>query len=169
MAATGEKYTAAYRALLDAAARAPLPPGRPILPRIAAEYATTPAKPVNVRLHLREQLDLNLDEAELAEYVAADEGGRLNLIQDWLLDRIDDLIVDEELIRGHEVVYEDQLADEDARSEANYLGITPDQYLWLSDRLTNEEFSVLSDEDMRRLLATEYIDFPGSPSVGSDR
>ena len=168
MAATGEKYTAAYRALLNAAARAALPPGHPILPRIAAGYATTPAKPVNVRLHLWEQLDLNLDDAELAEFVAADEDDRLGLIRDWLLDRIDYLI-DEELIREHEVVYEDQLADEHARSEANYLGITPDQYLWLSDRLTDEEFDNLSDEDMRHLLATEYTEFTASSSMGSGR
>ena len=115
------------------------------------------------------QLDLNLDDAELAEYVAADEDGRLALVRDWLLDRIDYLIGDEELIREHEVVYEDQLDDEDAWSEAKYLGITPDQYLWLSDRLTGEEFDNLSEEDMRHLLAAEYTEFSASGSMRSGR
>ncbi len=169
MAATGEKYTVAYRALVDAAASAVLPPERHVLPRIAARHAITPAKPVNVRLHLWDQLDLNLDHAELAEYVAADEDGRLNLIRDWILDRIDELVVDEELIREREILHEDLVADEVARHEADYLGITPDQYLWLCDRLTDEEFSALSDEDMGQLLATEYSEFPRPPTAGSDR
>lgn len=169
MAATGEKYTVAYRALLDAAASAVLPSGRHILPRIAARYANTPARPVEIRLHLWNRLNLNPGDEELARYLAANEDDRLNLIRDWLLDRIDDLIIDEELIREHEVLYEDQLADEHARSEAKYLGITPDQYLWLSDRLKDEEFDALSDRDMRELLATEYTEFPVSPSVGRNR
>jgi hypothetical protein len=169
MAATGEKYTVAYRALLDAAASAVLPPGHRILPRIAAEYANGPAEPVGVRLHLWGHLDLRPDDEELADYLAADEDDRLNLVRDWLLDRIDDLIVDEELIREQEVLHEDQLADERARTDADLLGVTPDQYLWLSDRLTDEEFSSLSDEGLRQLLATEYTEFPAVGSVGSGR
>ena len=169
MAATGEKYTVAYRALLDAAASAVLPPGHRILPRIAARYVDKPARPVHVRLRLWELLDLSPDDAELAEYLAADEDGRLDLIRQWLMDRIDDLIADEQLVRDHEVVYEDQLADERARSEAGYLGVTPDQYLWLAERLTDEEFSTLSDEDMDRLLAAEYTEYPASPGAGRDR
>ncbi len=169
MADTGEKYTVAYRALLDAAASAVLPPGHRILPRIAARYADKPAKPVLVQLRLWELLDLSPDDAELAEYLAADEDGRLDLIRQWLMDRIDDLIADGELVREHEVVYEDQLADERARSEAGYLGVTPDQYLWLAERLTDEEFSTLGDEDMHRLLAAEYTEYPASPGAGRDR
>ena len=169
MAATGEKYTVAYRALLDAAASAVRPPGHQILPRIAARYADKPAKPVYVRLRLWELLDLSPDDAELAEYLAADEDGRLDLIRQWLMDRIDDLIADEELVRNHEVVYEDQLADEHAQSEAGYLGVTPDQYLWLAERLTDEEFSTLSDEDMHRLLAAGYTEYPASPGAGRER
>lgn len=165
MAATGEKYTVAYRALLNVAAGAALPPDRPILPRIEAQYADSPAKPIGVRLELWDRLDLDFDDAELAEYLAADEDDRLNLIREWLLDRIDDLLVDEQLIREQRVVHEDLVADEAARSEAEYLGITPDQYLWLCDRLTYEEFGALRDEHMRQLLETEYTEFPGSPSV----
>jgi len=86
MAATGEKYTEAYRALLDAAASAVLPSGHRILPRIAVRYADKPAKPVYVRLHLWDMLDLSLDDAELAEYLTADEDGRLDLVRQWLAD-----------------------------------------------------------------------------------
>lgn len=169
VAVTEEKYTVAYRALLDAAAHAVLPSGRRILPRIAAKYADAPAKPVRVRLRLWEVLDLSPDDAELAEYLAADETGRLDLIRQWLSDRIDELIFDEELIREHGVVCEDEVADEHAHSEAGYLGVTPDQYLWLGERLTDEEFSTLSGEDLRQLLAAEYTEYPASHGAGRAR
>lgn len=122
-----------------------------------------------VRLRLWEWLDLSPDDAEFAEYLAADEDSRLYLLGQWLTDRLDDLLADEELVRDHEVVYEDQLADERARSEAGYLGVTPDQYLWLEERLTNEEFSTLSDEDMHQLLAAEYTEYPAVPGTGRER
>lgn len=169
MAATGEKYTTAYRALLDAAAHAVVPPGYRILPRIAARYADSPAKAVDVRLRLWELFDLSADDTEFAEYLAADEDGRLDLIRQWLTDRLDDLITDGDLIREHEIVYEDQQADEHARREANHLGITPDQYLWLGERLTDEEFGTVSDADMRRLLTTEYNEYPASPRAGRNQ
>jgi hypothetical protein len=166
MAVTGEKYTEAYRVLLDAAASAVLPSGYQILPRIAARYTDRSAKPVHVRLHLWNRLDLTPDDAELAEYLAADEYRRLDLIRVWLLDQVNDLITDDELFRDHEVVYEDRLADERTRSEARYLGVTPDQYVWLTDRLTDEEFSMLSDQDMHQLLAAEYSEYPVSTGAG---
>ncbi|HLN67403.1 MAG TPA: hypothetical protein VK280_09020 [Streptosporangiaceae bacterium] len=169
MAATGEKYIVAYRALLEAAASAVLPPGHRVLPRIAARYADEPARPVRVRLRLWEFVNPELDDAELADYLAADEDGRLDLIWGWLTDRLGDLITDEELIREHEVVYEDQLADRHARMEAEYLGITPDQYVWLTERLTDEEFEALSGQEMHRLLAAEYTEYPASPGAGRGR
>ena len=169
MAVTGEKYTVAYRALLDAAAGAVAPPRHRILPRIAAKYTDKPAKPVYVRLRLWEVVDLSPGETEIAEYLATDETGRLDLIRHWLSDQIDQLIFDDALIREHEVVSEDEVADEHARREAGYLGILPDQYLWLEERLTDEEFSALSDEGMHQLLAAEYIEYPVSRGAGRKR
>jgi len=118
---------------------------------------------------LWEFVNPELDDAELADYLAADEDGRLDLIWGWLTDRLGDLITDEELIREHEVVYEDQLADRHARMEAEYLGITPDQYVWLTERLTDEEFEALSGQEMHRLLAAEYTEYPASPGAGRGR
>ena len=40
------------------------------------------------------------------------------------------------------------------------LGITPDQYVWLRDRLTDQEFRVLTEEAMHQLLASEYTEYP---------
>jgi hypothetical protein len=66
------------------------------------------------------------------------------------------------MVLDHRVINADQILDDHARHEAAYLGISPDQYLWLSDRLTVREFEELSDEAMRQLLADEYREFPAA-------
>ncbi len=48
------------------------------------------------------------------------------------------------------------LEQERIMSEASYLGIEPKQFVWLEERLSDEEFSQLRDEEMHRLLAEEY-------------
>lgn len=163
MEATGEKYTTAYRALLDAARPAVTPlSGRQILPRVAARFAGDPPKPASVWVRFRPEFELPLDEAEIAEYAEADEAERANLVLRWLDERIYDMLIDDELIVDHTVVYQDQEADEFTRGEADSLGITADQYAWLQDRLTYEEFEQLTDEAMYRLLADEYTEYPPS-------
>jgi hypothetical protein len=169
MAATGEKYTEAYRALLDAASRAVLPSGHRILPRIAARYANTPAEPVAIRLHLWDRFDLNLNDDELAAYMEADEDDRQYLIGVFLAERVEDLIADGYLMSGHEVVYQDQRDDKFARFQAHDLDVSPDQYVWLTERLTDEEFSMLSDEAMHELLNAEYSEYPGSAQARRER
>jgi len=163
MDATGEKYTTAYRALLDAARPAVFPlSGRQILPRIAARFADSAPKPDSVRVRLRPEFELHLDEAELAQYAEADEGEREELVLRWLDERFYHMLVDDDLIADHAVVYEDQRADESIRREADDLGITADQYAWLWYRLTDEEFEQLTDDAMYRLLADEYTEYPSS-------
>lgn len=56
-------------------------------------------------------------------------------------------------------MYEDEVETRAARAEASYLGITADQYVWLGERLTDEEFERQSEEDMRLLLAREYTPY----------
>jgi hypothetical protein len=154
MDATGEKYNVAYRALLRAAETAVLPmSGRRILPRIAA---TSLNGPYDVYVELPQGLGLQLDDDDLARYVAGDEDTREQLVEDRLRDRFEELLADGDLVLGHVVIDIHQAEDEIARTEAAYLGILPDQYLWLEDRLTQEEFEGLSDEAMHRLLADEY-------------
>ncbi len=159
MEATGEKYTAAYRALLDAARGALVPSKHLILPRIAARFDDAPAKPEFLRVHLYSSIGLEVDESELQQYLAADENSRDDLVREWIADRIHELLIDDELIREHEVVFEDQAEDERVRSEAADLGIAPDQYAWLEDRLTDQQWEQLSDEAMHRLLADEYLKY----------
>jgi len=72
------------------------------------------------------------------------------------------MLIDDDLIADHAVVYEDQRADESIRGEADDLGITADQYAWLWYRLTDEEFEQLTDDAMYRLLADEYTEYPSS-------
>jgi len=158
MEATGEKYTAAYRALLDAARAELLPSKLPVLPRIAARYVDS-AKPSAVRLHLFQTTYLELDDEELQRYVTADAIQRDELVYDWLVERIQDFAFFEELVSDHDVVYEDERETRGVQSEASYLGITADQYAWLVERLTDEEFQGQSDEDMRLLLAREYTPY----------
>lgn len=156
MEATGEKFKEAYRALVNAASAEVVPPNHLILPRLAAKYADNPAKPQTVRAYLYREIDLQLDESELQSYVAADEDGRDDLVRGWLVDQLQDLMDAEDLIEHHQVVYDDQVQDEFVRREASSFGVTPDQYAWLEDRLTEQEFSQLSDEAMHSLLAREY-------------
>jgi hypothetical protein len=91
MAATGEKYTQAHRALINAARREVLPmSGRVILPRIAARYADNPAEPVRVFVEISGIFDLEMDEPEVAEYLAADEDGRDVIMMNFVSERITD-------------------------------------------------------------------------------
>jgi hypothetical protein len=154
MDATGEKYTEAYRALLRAAEAEVLPmTGRRILPRIAAKYKDEPA---DVYIRLPAVLRLALDDDEVAQYLEASADIRDSLVDDWVMDQLGQLIESGDLILDHGVLNGNQIFDEHARYEAAYLGITPDQYVWLSDRLTAKEFEELSDDAMHQLLADEY-------------
>jgi hypothetical protein len=156
MDATGEKYTEAYRALLRAAEAEVLPvSGRRILARIAAMSEDRPA---DVYVRLPAVLHLELDDDELAQYLEASADVREQLVDTWVTDKLGQLIEDGEILE-HGVIHENQIFDDHARHEAAYLGITPDQYVWLSDRLTAREFEGLSDEDMRRLLADKYREY----------
>lgn len=159
MEATGEKYTTAYRALLDAARSEVLPPGLRILPRIAARYAEGPS-PSAVRLRLFRTADLEIGVEELRRYVRADADQRDEMVFDWLQERIDEFDFLEGLVSDHGVVYPDEDETRDAWREASDLGITADQYAWLDDRLTDEELQQLSDDDMRQLLSREYTPYP---------
>jgi hypothetical protein len=159
MEATGEKYTTAYRALLDAARPEVLPSKLQVLPRISARYLHSP-RPSVVRLRLFHTADLDLDAEELQRYVTADAGQQYELVYEWLVERLQDFAYFEELVSDHDVAYEDEEETRGARWEASYLGITADQYAWLVERLTNEEFERLSEEDMRLLLAREYTPYP---------
>ena len=156
MDATGEKYTVAYRALLDAARVEVLPLNLRVLPRISAKYIDNPAKPLTVRLHLFRAAEMELDEEELQRYEAADQDEREQLVQEWLLERIQDWGFADEMVLDHDLVYEDQARDRRLRYEAFNLGITGDQYAWLLERLTDEELDRLSDKEMHLLLAREY-------------
>jgi hypothetical protein len=158
MEATGEKYTTAYRALLDAARSEVLPSNLRVLPRISARFVDGP-KPSTVRLCLFHTAHLELDAEELQRYVNADPDQRDELVYDWLRERVEDIELFEELISGHDVVYQDEDATRDAWSEASQLGITADQYVWLGERLTDQEFDRLSDDDMHELLAREYVPY----------
>jgi hypothetical protein len=100
-----------------------------------------------------------LDAEELQRYVNADPDQRDELVYDWLRERVEDIELFEELISGHDVVYQDEDATRDAWSEASQLGITADQYVWLGERLTDQEFDRLSDDDMHELLAREYVPY----------
>ena len=156
MEATGENYTAAYRALLRAAEREVLPftGRRIILPRIAAE---SPDAPADVYVEITSEFSLDLDESELAQYLEADEIDREGLVQEWVMERLEQLILDGgTLIQYHGVISAHLINDGIARSQADYLGISPDQYLWLSDRLSTEEFETLSDDAMHQLITDEY-------------
>jgi hypothetical protein len=158
MDATGEKYTEAYRALLRAAEAGVLPmSGRRILPRIAAMSEDRPA---DVYVQLPAVLTLELDGDELARYLEASADVREELVNNWLIDQVGQLIEDGEIILDHGVIHENQILDDHARREAAYLGISPDQYVWLSDRLTAREFEELSDDAMHQLLADEYREYP---------
>ncbi len=156
-------------ALPDAASRAVPPSGYRILPRIAARYANTPAEPVAVRLHLGDRFDLSLSNDELAAYMEAGEDDQQDLIGVVLAERIEDMVPDGYLVSRHEVVYQDQQDDEFARFQAHILGVSPDQYVWLTERLTDEEFSILSDEAMHQLLDAEYSEYPGSARARRER
>lgn len=158
MDATGEKYTEAYRALLRAAEAGVLPmSGRRILPRIAA---MSEDKPADVYVELPRVLRLYLEDDELARYLEASEDVREELVNNWLMDQLGQLIEDRDIVLDHGVINENQVLDDDARHEAAYLGVSPDQYLWLSDRLTAREFEELSDDAMHQLLAEEYREYP---------
>lgn len=160
MDATGEKYSTAYRALLRAAETEVLPmSGRRILPRIAASSQGSPA---DVYVQIVPKLNLDLDDDALAQYLDADESEREALVKQWLLDRLDQLFSDGEDLVDHWVVSNHQEFDDHVRWQADYLGVTPDQYLWLTDRLTTSEFEELSDDAMHQLLAAEYHDYTAS-------
>jgi hypothetical protein len=169
MAATGEKYTQAHRALINAARRE-VPPmsGRVILPRIAARYADNPAEPVRVFVEISGIFDLEMDEPEAAEYLAADEDGRDTIMTNLVSERITDWADGEELMIDHAVIYADQSADNTARYEADDMGISPDQYVWLRDRLTDDEFFEMDDDALHRLLADEYAEYAEYPAPGDN-
>lgn len=161
--ATGEKYTEANRALINAARAAVLPmTGRLILPRVAARFADNPAKPDRVIVEISgfAVLDLDTDEAELTEYVAADEYGRDEMIMELTSERITDWLESGDLEIKHTVIHTDLDADNLARYYAGELGVTPDQYAWVSERLTDEELSEMDDDAIRRLIADEYTEYP---------
>jgi hypothetical protein len=164
MAATGEKYTQAHRALINAARREVLPmSGRVILPRIAARYADNPAEPVRVFVEISGIFDLEMDEPEVAEYLAADEDGRDVIMMNFVSERITDWAEDSgELMIDHAVIYADQSEDSNARYAADDMGISPDQYVWLRDRLTDDEFFTLDDDGLHRLLTDEYTQYPAA-------
>lgn len=156
MEATGENYTTAFRALLRAAEREVLPVTgrRNILPRVAAE---SPDGPADVYVEITSGFRLDLDDRQLAEYLQADEWDREGLAQDWLMEHLEQLVLNgDTLIQYHGIISVHQNNDDIARSEATHLGISPDQYLWLTDRLTPAEWENLSDDAMHRLLADEY-------------
>jgi hypothetical protein len=164
MAATGEKYSQAHRALINAARREVLPmSGRVILPRIAARYADNPAEPVRVFVEISGIFDLEMDEPEVAEYLAADEDGRDVIMMNFVSERITDWAEDSgELMIDHAVIYADQSEDSNARYAADDMGISPDQYVWLRDRLTDDEFFTLDDDGLHRLLTDEYTQYPAA-------
>jgi hypothetical protein len=159
MEATGEKYTEAYRALLRAAESEVLPvTGRRILPRIAA---TSKDGPADVYVEITSKLRLELDDRELARYLEADAEDREELVENWLIERLDQLFLDGGILY-HGVISSHQIFDDHVRAQAVYLGISPDQYLWLSDRLSTSEFETLSDDAMHQLLADEYRPYQAS-------
>jgi len=161
MEATGEKYTEAHRALLDAARAEVLPLDHRVLPRVAARYPG-PRKPAAIMVDLYQRVRLDLDESDLQAYLAADDYDRDDLVRERLRDEIDDRLDSDDLIRGHWMLFADQDADIIVRLEADDLGITPDQHAWLSERLTEDEFSQLSDEAMHELIRREYTTYPPS-------
>ena len=163
MASTGEKYTQAHRALINAARREVLPmSGRVILPRIAARYAGNPAEPVRIFVEVSGVFDLEMDEPEAARYLAADEYGRDDFMMDLVRERISEWSDGGELMIDHAVIYADQSADSSARYGADDMGISPDQYAWLRDRLTDDEFYDLDDDALHQLLTTEYTEYPAA-------
>ena len=99
----------------------------------------------------------------MAEYLAADEDGRDVIMMNLVSERITDWAEDSgELMIDHAVIYADQSEDSNARYAADDMGISPDQYVWLRDRLTDDEFFTLDDDGLHRLLADEYTQYPAA-------
>jgi len=159
MSVTGEKYTEAHRALLEAASAEVVPDTHPILPRVAARFMNGQPRPISVSIRMPRRLVLELEVPDLEQYVAANEDGRDELVREWIVDQIEDLIDEYDLFRDHALIREDQFADERIRDEATHVGVTPDQYAWLEETLTREEFESIPEEAMRRLLADNYSEF----------
>lgn len=103
---------------------------------------------------------LELDADDLLRYLAGDEDVRRQIVEDRLRGQFDELLADGEVPLGHVVIDNHQVEEDWARKEAAYLGISPDQYLWLSERLSQEEFEQISDEAMHQLLVEEYSEYP---------
>lgn len=168
MEATGEKYTEAHRALLHAARADVVPLNRRVLPRIAAWYPGDRV-PDAIIVRLYDRVRLDLDESDLHAYLAADEIDRDDFVRERLRDVLEDLLDNEDLIRSHSMLFVDQAEDNRVRSEADWLGVTPDQYAWLEERLTGDEFSQLTDEAIHQLIKREYTAYPQSSRSSEHR
>jgi len=113
-------------------------------------------KPAAIRARLWSFIQFDLTEADAQAWAEADEEQRDTIMREFYEREIETAELESFLTGDVDELTCDDLEQERIRSEASYLGIEPKQFVWLEERLSDEEFSQLGDDEMHRLLAEEY-------------
>jgi hypothetical protein len=113
-------------------------------------------RPAVIRARLWSFIEFDLTDVDSQAWADADDGQREDMVYGLLAEEMDSGEPDNFYTGDFDELTRQDLEQERIKSQANYLGITPQQFAWLEQHLNDEEFSQLSDAEMHRLLAEEY-------------